>query len=212
MCPHPGPEGGTAGCACDAGPRPAAKVSPAELTKIRSERIANFKALAVCRLDRRNECGCGRTVRTAIAFLVQEQADVQKVDRVLSVGDGIARICGLKGVKAGEMVEFSSGLKGMALNLETDNVGVVVFGDDRAIVEGDSVKCTGAIVDVPIGEELLGRVVDALGTPIDGDGPIATKSRLASFLRASTSGGDAQHVKQVAAQWLVLEENKYDNV
>merc|ERR1712130_686061 len=88
------------------------------------------------------------------------------------------------GVKAGEMVEFSSGLKGMALNLETDNVGVVVFGDDRAIVEGDSVKCTGTIVDVPIGEELLGRVVDALGTPIDGQGPIATNERRRVELKA----------------------------
>merc|ERR1711953_99886 len=88
------------------------------------------------------------------------------------------------GVKAGEMVEFSSGLKGMALNLETDNVGVVVFGDDRAIVEGDSVKCTGTIVDVPIGEELLGRVVDALGSPIDGMGPIQTSSRRRVELKA----------------------------
>eukprot|EP00418_Pyrodinium_bahamense_P014008 CAMPEP_0179126438 /NCGR_PEP_ID=MMETSP0796-20121207/59850_1 /TAXON_ID=73915 /ORGANISM="Pyrodinium bahamense, Strain pbaha01" /LENGTH=243 /DNA_ID=CAMNT_0020825189 /DNA_START=43 /DNA_END=770 /DNA_ORIENTATION=+ len=134
----------------------AAKVSPAELTKILSERIANF----------------------------QDQQDVQEVGRVLSVGDGIARIYGLKGVKAGEMVEFSSGLKGMALNLETDNVGVVVFGDDRAIVEGDSVKCTGTIVDVPIGDGLLGRVVDALGTPIDGQGPIQTKERRRVELKA----------------------------
>merc|ERR1712190_329126 len=86
--------------------------------------------------------------------------------------------------KAGEMVEFSSGLKGMALNLETDNVGVVVFGDDRAIVEGDSVKCTGTIVDVPIGDELLGRVVDALGAPIDGLGPIQAKSRRRVELKA----------------------------
>merc|ERR1711971_1094032 len=89
-----------------------------------------------------------------------------------------------KGVKAGEMVEFCSGLKGMALNLETDNVGVVVFGDDRAIVEGDSVKCTGTIVDVPIGDELLGRVVDALGSPIDGLGPIATDERRRVELKA----------------------------
>merc|ERR1711865_276406 len=109
---------------------------------------------------------------------------VQEVGRVLSVGDGIARIYGLKGVKAGEMVEFSSGLKGMALNLETDNVGVVVFGDDRAIVEGDSVKCTGTIVDVPYGAELLGRVVDALGEPIDGLGPILTKERRRVELKA----------------------------
>jgi len=135
----------------------ATKVSPAELTKILSERIANFS----------------------------DQQDVQEVGRVLSVGDGIARIYGLKGVKAGEMVEFSSGLKGMALNLETDNVGVVVFGDDRAIVEGDSVKCTGTIVDVPIGQELLGRVVDALGVPIDGLGNLpATIERRRVELKA----------------------------
>merc|ERR1712185_660983 len=114
----------------------------------------------------------------------KEQQDVEEVGRVLSVGDGIARIYGLKGVKAGEMVEFSSGLKGMALNLETDNVGVVVFGDDRAIVEGDSVKCTGTIVDVLIGDELLGRVVDALGVPIDGLGPITTKERRRVELKA----------------------------
>merc|ERR1712093_753869 len=114
----------------------------------------------------------------------KEQQDVQEVGRVLSVGDGIARIYGLKGVKAGEMVEFSSGLKGMALNLETDNVGVVVFGDDRAIVEGDSVKCTGTIVDVPIGDELLGRVVDALGNPVDGAGPINAKTRRRVELKA----------------------------
>merc|ERR1712093_851218 len=114
----------------------------------------------------------------------KEQQDVQEVGRVLSVGDGIARIYGLKGVKAGEMVEFSSGLKGMALNLETDNVGVVVFGEDRAIVEGDSVKCTGTIVDVPIGPALQGRVVDALGAPIDGNGPINAKERRRVELKA----------------------------
>merc|ERR1719434_51985 len=133
-----------------------AKVSPAELTKILSERITNFA----------------------------EHQSVEEVGRVLTVADGIARIYGLKGVKAGEMVEFSSGLKGMALNLETDNVGVVVFGDDRAIVEGDSVKCTGTIVDVPIGDELLGRVVDALGAPIDGQGPISTTNRRRVELKA----------------------------
>merc|ERR1712193_73714 len=114
----------------------------------------------------------------------QEQQDVEEVGRVLSVGDGIARIYGLKNVKAGEMVEFSSGLKGMALNLEPDNVGVVVFGNDRAILEGDSVKRTGAIVDVPIGEGLLGRVVDALGTPIDGQGPLGAKERRRVELKA----------------------------
>merc|ERR1719482_240940 len=118
----------------------AAKVSPAELTKILSDRIANFS----------------------------DQQDVHEVGRVLSVGDGIARLYGLKNVKAGEMVEFSSGLKGMALNLETDNVGVVIFGDDRTILEGDTVKCTGSIV----------------GVPIDGLGPIATKERRRVELKA----------------------------
>ena len=97
---------------------------------------------------------------------------MSEVGQVLSVGDGIARIYGLDNVQAGEMVEFSDGSKGMALNLEADNVGVVIFGDDRAIKEGDTVKRTGAIVDVPVGKELLGRVVDALGNPIDGKGSL----------------------------------------
>lgn len=97
---------------------------------------------------------------------------LEEAGKVLSVGDGIARVYGLKNVQAEEMVEFSSGLKGMALNLEPDNVGVVVFGNDKLIKEGDVVKRTGAIVDVPVGEGLLGRVVDALGNPIDGKGPI----------------------------------------
>ncbi|KAJ3285209.1 ATP synthase F1, alpha subunit [Rhizoclosmatium globosum] len=98
--------------------------------------------------------------------------DIQETGRVLSVGDGIARVYGLKNVQAEEMVEFSSGVKGMALNLEPDNVGIVVFGNDRLIKEGDIVKRTGAIVDVPVGAGLLGRVVDALGNPIDGKGPL----------------------------------------
>ncbi|MEJ2120300.1 MAG: F0F1 ATP synthase subunit alpha [Alphaproteobacteria bacterium] len=104
------------------------------------------------------------------------QADVAEVGQVLSVGDGIARVYGLDQVQAGEMVEFPGGIKGMALNLETDNVGVVIFGTDRDIKEGDTVKRTGAIVEVPVGKGLLGRVVDALGNPIDGKGPIASDS------------------------------------
>ncbi|KRX88703.1 ATP synthase subunit alpha, mitochondrial, partial [Trichinella pseudospiralis] len=104
-------------------------------------------------------------------------ADFVETGRVLSIGDGIARVYGLRNIQAEEMVEFSSGLKGMALNLESDNVGVVVFGNDKLIKEGDLVKRTGAIVDVPVGEELLGRVVDALGNPIDGLGPINTNKR-----------------------------------
>ena len=97
-----------------------------------------------------------------------EKAEVSEVGQVLSVGDGIARVYGLDNVQAGEMVEFSGGIKGMALNLENDNVGVVIFGDDRTIKEGDVVKRTGAIVDTPVGKVLLGRVVNALGNPIDG--------------------------------------------
>ena len=96
---------------------------------------------------------------------------------MLSVGDGIARIYGLDQVQAGEMVEFPGGIRGMALNLETDNVGVVIFGDDSNIKEGDTVKRTGDIVDVPVGKGLLGRVVDALGNPIDGKGPIEGAER-----------------------------------
>ncbi|KJH51831.1 ATP synthase F1, alpha subunit [Dictyocaulus viviparus] len=102
---------------------------------------------------------------------------LEETGKVLSIGDGIARVYGLKNIQAEEMVEFDSGIKGMALNLEPDNVGVVVFGNDKVIREGDIVKRTGAIVDVPVGEALLGRVVDALGTPIDGKGPIDCKTR-----------------------------------
>jgi len=105
------------------------------------------------------------------------EAQVLEVGTVLAVGDGIARIHGLDQVQAGEMVEFSNGIQGMALNLEADNVGVVIFGSDAEIKEGDVVKRTGTIVDVPIGKELLGRVVDGLGNPIDGKGPIKTKDR-----------------------------------
>jgi len=125
----------------------AAKVSPAELTKILSERISNFK----------------------------EAGDVDEVGRVLNVGDGIARVYGLKNCKAGELLQFASGIKGMALNLESDNVGVVLFGGDRTIVEGDSVTRTNEIVAMPVGEELLGRVVDALGVAMDGGPPISGK-------------------------------------
>jgi F-type H+-transporting ATPase subunit alpha len=106
-----------------------------------------------------------------------QEAEVSEVGQVLSVGDGIARVYGLDNVQAGEMVEFENGVRGMALNLETDNVGIVIFGNDREIKEGQTVKRTRAIVDVPVGKALLGRVVDALGNPIDGKGPINTKER-----------------------------------
>ncbi|SEE96610.1 ATP synthase F1 subcomplex alpha subunit [Rhizobiales bacterium GAS191] len=106
-----------------------------------------------------------------------QEAEVSEVGQVLSVGDGIARCYGLDKVQAGEMVEFENGTRGMALNLETDNVGVVIFGSDQEIKEGQTVKRTGAIVDVPVGKGLLGRVVDALGNPIDGKGPIQSSER-----------------------------------
>ncbi|MAY86561.1 MAG: F0F1 ATP synthase subunit alpha [Pseudooceanicola sp.] len=106
-----------------------------------------------------------------------QEAEVAEVGRVLSVGDGIARVYGLDNVQAGEMVEFPGGIMGMALNLETDNVGVVIFGSDRDIKEGDTVKRTNSIVDVPIGPEMLGRVVDGLGNPVDGKGPINASQR-----------------------------------
>jgi len=110
--------------------------------------------------------------------------NLEETGRVLSIGDGIARVYGLKNIQAEEMVEFSSGLKGMALNLEPDNVGVVVFGNDKLIKEGDVVKRTGAIVDVPVGMEVLGRVVDALGNPIDGKGPLGTSEKFRVGLKA----------------------------
>ena len=112
------------------------------------------------------------------------EAQVAEVGRVLSVGDGIARVHGLDNVQAGEMVEFPGGIRGMALNLESDNVGVVIFGSDRDIKEGDTVKRTNAIVDVPIGNGLLGRVVDALGNPLDGKGPIESDTRAVADVKA----------------------------
>ena len=125
------------------------EIRAAEISKVIKDQIANFGS----------------------------EAEVSEVGSVLSVGDGIARIHGLDKVQAGEMVEFANGIQGMALNLESDNVGVVIFGSDAEIKEGDSVKRTGTIVDVPVGKGLLGRVVDALGNPIDGKGPIDTTER-----------------------------------
>lgn len=126
-----------------------AAIDPAEVSAIIEDRIVNYQA----------------------------KVDLDEVGRVLSIGDGIARVYGLNNCKAGEMVEFESGLKGMALNLEVGNCGIVVFGNDRAISEGQTCKRTGAIVDIPVGEGMLGRVVDALGNPIDGKGPITDVKR-----------------------------------
>ena len=113
-----------------------------------------------------------------------QDAEVAEVGRVLSVGDGIARVHGLDKVQAGEMVEFPGGIAGMALNLEVDNVGIVIFGDDRAIKEGDTVKRTQSIVDVPVGDAMLGRVVDGLGNPIDGKGPLGDVERKVADVKA----------------------------
>jgi F-type H+-transporting ATPase subunit alpha len=124
------------------------QINPSEITKILKEQIKNFG----------------------------EKAEVSEIGKVLSVGDGIARVFGLDNVQAGEMVEFEDGSKGMALNLESDNVGIVVFGDDRKIKEGSTVKRTGSIVDAPVGKELLGRVLDGLGNPIDGKGNLSEKT------------------------------------
>ncbi len=113
-----------------------------------------------------------------------QEAEVAEIGRVLSVGDGIARVHGLDNIQAGEMVEFPGNIRGMALNLETDNVGIVIFGSDRDINEGDIVKRTNSIVDVPSGDALLGRVVDGLGNPIDNKGPIKTKTRAVADVKA----------------------------
>uniref|UniRef100_A0A8C5M1I4 ATP synthase subunit alpha n=1 Tax=Leptobrachium leishanense TaxID=445787 RepID=A0A8C5M1I4_9ANUR len=133
----------------------------------------------------------GRPGTAEVSSILEERilgadmsAELEETGRVLSIGDGIARVYGLRNVQAEEMVEFSSGLKGMSLNLEPDNVGVVVFGNDKLIKEGDIVKRTGAIVDVPVGDELLGRVVDALGNVIDGKGPLGAKIRRRVGLKA----------------------------
>jgi F-type H+/Na+-transporting ATPase subunit alpha len=126
------------------------EIRPAEISEILKKQIASF----------------------------DQEANVSETGQVLSVGDGIARVFGLQNVMAGELVEFpGAGLKGMALNLETDNVGVVIFGDDRQIREGDTVSRTGTIVDVPVGMGMLGRVVDGLGNPIDGKGPLVDVTR-----------------------------------
>ena len=108
------------------------------------------------------------------------KADIAESGVVVAVGDGIARVYGLDNIQAGELVTFANGIKGMALNLGTDNVGVVIFGNDRDIKEGDQVKRTQKIVDVPVGKGLLGRVVDGLGNPIDGKGPLKNVTTFSS--------------------------------
>merc|ERR1712123_427369 len=148
-------------------------------------------AVAARQLSTSSQLNGAKAASGEISSILEERVlgaapavNLEETGRVLSIGDGIARVYGLKNIQAEEMVEFSSGLKGMALNLEPDNVGVVVFGNDKLIKEGDVVKRTGAIVDVPVGMECLGRVVDALGNPIDGKGPIESSERFRVGLKA----------------------------
>jgi len=131
-----------------------------------------FRATTVTQAGKKPSIGDAVTLLQSKVAEINQVNDLKEFGTVISIGDGIARVFGLTKVQAGEMVEFNSGVKGMALNLETDNVGIVVLGNDREIQEGDIVKRTGSIVDVPIGPGMLGRVVDALGEPIDGKGPI----------------------------------------
>merc|ERR1711970_1590777 len=148
-------------------------------------------AVAARQLSTNSQLNAAKAASGEISSILEDRVlgaapavNLEETGRVLSIGDGIARVYGLKNIQAEEMVEFSSGLKGMAPNLEPDNVGVVVFGNDNLIKEGDVVKRTGAIVDVPVGMEVLGRVVDALGNPIDGKGPLDCKDRYRVGLKA----------------------------
>merc|ERR1712109_330775 len=143
-----------------------------------------FRASAVANAGSKPSIGDAVTILQSKVSGINQVNDLKEFGSVISIGDGIARVFGLTKVQAGEMVEFKSGVKGMALNLETDNVGIVILGNDREIQEGDIVKRTGSIVDVPIGEGMLGRVVDPLGNAIDGKGPIVTDERTRIELKA----------------------------
>jgi F-type H+-transporting ATPase subunit alpha len=144
----------------------------------------NLQRANAFRFSQKLGIGDALTVLEEKISKISQLNDVQEYGKVISIGDGIARVYGLNKVQAGEMVDFASGVKGMALNLEADNVGIVVLGNDREIQEGDIVMRTGSIVDIPIGEEMLGRVFDALGNPIDGLGPVNTTRRRKVELKA----------------------------
>merc|ERR1719329_726755 len=148
----------------------------------RAQQLTATPAMAVT--NKKPSIGDAVTILQSKVTGINQVNDLKEFGTVISIGDGIARVFGLMKVQAGEMVEFSSGVKGMALNLETDNVGIVVLGNDREIQEGDIVKRTGSIVDVPIGDGMLGRVIDALGNPIDGEGPIKSDTRQRVELKA----------------------------
>merc|ERR1712176_1683234 len=143
-----------------------------------------FRASAAANASKKPSIGDAVTILQSKVSGINQVNDLKEFGSVISIGDGIARVFGLTKVQAGEMVEFKSGVKGMALNLETDNVGIVILGNDREIQEGDIVKRTGSIVDVPIGEGMLGRVVDPLGNAIDGKGPIESDTRQRIELKA----------------------------
>ncbi|EMS18718.1 ATP synthase subunit alpha [Rhodotorula toruloides NP11] len=157
----------------------------------RSLRLASIASKAAARPALARAYATAKPAASEVASILESRisgstagADVQETGRVLTIGDGIARVYGLRNVQAEEMVEFASGVRGMCLNLEADNVGVTIFGNDRAIREGDTVKRTGNIVDIPVGPDMLGRVVDALGNPIDGKGPIKAAERRRAQVKA----------------------------
>ncbi|BGP15654.1 Alpha subunit of the F1 sector of mitochondrial F1F0 ATP synthase [Rhodosporidiobolus nylandii] len=157
----------------------------------RSLRLAQLTAKAAARPALARGYATAKPAASEVASILESRisgstagADVQETGRVLTIGDGIARVYGLRNVQAEEMVEFASGVRGMCLNLEADNVGVTIFGNDREIREGDTVKRTGNIVDIPVGPDMLGRVVDALGNPIDGKGPIKAAERRRAQVKA----------------------------
>lgn len=165
-----------------------ARSAPSILRR-QSPRIS--QVTSACAISARRTYASAKPAASEVASILESRisnsssdADLQESGRVLTIGDGIARVYGLRNVQAEEMVEFQSGVRGMCLNLETDNVGITVFASDRTIKEGDTVKRTGQVIDVPVGPELLGRVVDALGNPIDGKGPIKTSERRRTTLKA----------------------------
>jgi F-type H+-transporting ATPase subunit alpha len=154
------------------------------LSQLTGVSARSFRATAAANNTKKPSIGDAVTILQSKVSGINQVNDLKEFGSVISIGDGIARVFGLTKVQAGEMVEFKSGVKGMALNLETDNVGIVILGNDREIQEGDIVKRTGSIVDVPIGEGMLGRVVDPLGNAIDGKGPIESDTRQRIELKA----------------------------
>merc|ERR1712029_936510 len=197
-----------------------------QVSKTAPQVTKNAAAMGVMarQLSTTSAAPAGKAASAEISSILEERilgaaptSNLEETGKVLSIGDGIARVYGLKNIQAEEMVEFSSGLKGMALNLEPDNVGVVVFGNDKLIKEGDVVKRTGAIVDVPVGNEILGRVVDALGNPIDGKGPMQTGIKAVDSLVPVGRGqreliiGDRQTGKTAVAIDTIINQKRFND-